>query len=113
MGGTTSVMIQFDATFDNRNSRSASVSVFRIKWVSLKPQRRLFIITSHPRSQQKLMQSKRTSIQEISFQFIHRSENTRAHKLAKEALAKLAYLVREALNHSDLAPKGRWRIRLN
>ncbi|KAG8477506.1 hypothetical protein CXB51_031048 [Gossypium anomalum] len=32
------------------------------------------------------IQSKRTRLQEVTFQFIHRSENTHAHKLAKEAL---------------------------
>lgn len=34
------------------------------------------------------IQSKRSCLQEVVFQFIQRSENTQAHKLAIEALEK-------------------------
>lgn len=57
------------------------------------------------------IQTKRTSVQEVTFQFIHRSENTQAHKLAKEVLEKReeSYLVGEALVHRVIDPEGRWR----
>lgn len=51
--------------------------------------------------------SKMTSFEYISFQFINRTENAFAHKIAEEALKKEeeTYLVKE----SDDFPEERWR----
>ncbi|KAG8499905.1 hypothetical protein CXB51_006559 [Gossypium anomalum] len=57
------------------------------------------------------IQSKRSSLPEVTFQFIHRTVNVQAHNLAKEALKRRegAYLVREGRIHSATVPEGRLR----
>ncbi|MBA0805393.1 hypothetical protein Gohar_004911 [Gossypium harknessii] len=56
------------------------------------------------------IQSKKSHFQEINFQFIHRSENVYAHKLAQEALEKGEdlHLMRVVSDHNRSAPEGRW-----
>ncbi|KAG8503655.1 hypothetical protein CXB51_001673 [Gossypium anomalum] len=153
----TRVSIQFDAAFDNRNSKSTSGLVVRdqmgeftasktiihnnisspfaaeayvgLQAIKLGISIGLISVTIMGDSKTVIkkcrmtkpeksvigaiirdIQSKRSCFQEIVFQFIHRSENIHAHKLAKEALekGKESYLVREALNHNEFAPKGKW-----
>ncbi|KAK5840461.1 hypothetical protein PVK06_009362 [Gossypium arboreum] len=56
-------------------------------------------------------QTKRTSVQEVTFEFIHRSENVQAHNLAKEALKRReeSYLVGEMMVHRVIDLEGRSR----
>ncbi|KAK5777075.1 hypothetical protein PVK06_045041 [Gossypium arboreum] len=44
-----------------------------------------------------------------------RSENSYAHRIATEALKRReeTYLEEDAMNHSEIAPKGRWKRNLD
>ncbi|KAG8486950.1 hypothetical protein CXB51_020509 [Gossypium anomalum] len=57
------------------------------------------------------IQIRKSSVQDVTFQFIHRSKNTQAHNLAKEALERRdeSYLVGEITAHRVANPEGRWR----
>ncbi|XP_017609583.1 uncharacterized protein LOC108455547 [Gossypium arboreum] len=123
---TTSIMVQFDAAFDKRNFRSASGLVVRDQQGERIVERVIlhenisssFIAEAHAgleavklAIEMSLSSRKRTSIPEVSFQFIYRSKNVQAHNIAKDVLQRREgdYLVREGRNHSETDPEGRWR----
>ncbi|MBA0752382.1 hypothetical protein Gogos_001221 [Gossypium gossypioides] len=56
-------------------------------------------------------QNKKSCFQEITFQHIHRSENTHAHSLAKKVLVKeeSTYLMGEELERHVLVSGGNWQ----
>ncbi|MBA0640899.1 hypothetical protein Goklo_023796 [Gossypium klotzschianum] len=56
------------------------------------------------------IQQKKSDFQELIFQYIHRSENLKAHRIAKNALEKgeTVYLREEELNDQNLASVGYW-----
>ncbi|MFQ6636622.1 hypothetical protein Gotur_014127 [Gossypium turneri] len=58
------------------------------------------------------IQNKKSYFQDLTFQHIHRSENTHAHSLAKKALAKgeSTYLMGEELERHILVLEGEWQM---
>ncbi|KAK5772462.1 hypothetical protein PVK06_048751 [Gossypium arboreum] len=108
---TEGITVQLDVAFDRRNARLTSGIVVRDQMGDLKALKSVLHDNILSPFEQKPSQIRKSSVQDVTFQFIHRMKNTQAHNLAKEALERKeeSYLVGEMTVHRVADPEERWR----
>ncbi|KAK5839431.1 hypothetical protein PVK06_008219 [Gossypium arboreum] len=107
------VKIQFDATFNNREFRSASGLVVRgsmNEYLASKSTIHRNIASPFAQKHMQEILKKKPCFQKIEFKHIQKTKNTRAHNTANEALqnSERNYLENKEPIHHDMSAAEQW-----